>query len=346
MNGRSALTMDDLTPILFGAAAFQYLNAGSKLGLFELLRENPALTKEQVRRKLGLEERSADVLLLGTTSLRLTELHDDGYRNAGVVDRMFDSDMWTIFRDVVDFEADIVYEGQADLVESLRTNTNVGLRRISGSGRDLYFRLAENPELQKVFYRYMSSWSELSNSLLLDRVDFSETMSLLDVGGGDGVNAVALAKAHDHLAVHILEISTNAPITRRNIAAEGLTDRITVHTCDMFDDPFPGGHDCVLFAHQLVIWTPEENIALLRKAREALVPGGRVVIFNSMSNEDGDGPLMAALDSVYFAALPAEGGMIYGWHQYEEWLTEAGFQDISRVPFDGWTPHGAVIARR
>ena len=80
----------------------------------------------------------------------------------------------------------------------------------------------------------------------------------------------------------------------------------------MFVDPFPTGMDCVLFAHQLVIWTPEQNTALFAgKAHAALDPGGRVVIFNSMSNDEGDGPLVAALDSVYFAALPAEGGMIY-----------------------------------
>jgi ubiquinone/menaquinone biosynthesis C-methylase UbiE len=252
--------------------------------------------------------------------------------------------MWETFTDVVAFEADIVYEGQADLVASLRSNTNVGLRRIRGTGRDLYHRLSENPDLERVFYRYMRSWSQLANSLLVRKVDFRGVTTVLDVGGGDGVNAIALAQAHPHLTIEVLEISATAHIARQAIARSGLTQRITVRECDMFQDPFPAGVDCVLFAHQLVIWSPEENIALLRNAHEALVPGGRAVIFSSMSNEDGDGPLMAALDSVYFAAVPAEGGMIYGWHQYEDWLCEAGFSEIERVPFGSWTPHGALVA--
>ncbi|MNY73275.1 hypothetical protein D3C86_2120290 [compost metagenome] len=83
---------------------------------------------------------------------------------------------------------------------------------------------------------------------------------------------------------------------------------------------------------------------MLRKAYDALPEGGRVVIFNSMSNDEGDGPVMAALDSVYFACLPAEGGMIYSWKQYEGCLAEAGFKNPVRTAIPGWTPHGIIVA--
>lgn len=340
------LTMDDLTPILFGAAAFQYLNAGCRLGLFELLEEHGNLTKKEIGEALDLQDRATDILLLGTTSLRLTMKSEGRYRNAHVISGMLRDGMWRIFSDVVDFEADIVYEGQADLVESLRKNTNAGLRRIPGQGRDLYHRLAENPELERVFYRYMCSWSKLGNSLLIDKVDFGTVTRVLDVGGGDGVNAVALAEAYPRLRVEILEIPASAPIARQEIARRGLADRVTVTECDFFEDAFPTDCDCVLFAHQLVIWRPDENVALLRRAYEALPPGGRVVVFNSVSYDEGDGPVMAALDSVYFAAVPAEGGMIYCWQQYEDWLLESGFCNVERIPFDAWTPHGALIATK
>jgi len=41
------LELSDLTPILFGHAAFQYLNAGCELGLFQLLQQHSDLTKEE-----------------------------------------------------------------------------------------------------------------------------------------------------------------------------------------------------------------------------------------------------------------------------------------------------------
>ncbi|GAA3414850.1 methyltransferase [Streptosporangium vulgare] len=72
---------------------------------------------------------------------------------------------------------------------------------------------------------------------------------------------------------------------------------------DIFNDPYPEGHDAVLFANQLVIWSPEQNRDLLRKAHAALPEGGRVMVFNVMSGDTGDGPLYSALDNAYFATL-------------------------------------------
>ncbi|GIG61428.1 O-methyltransferase [Longispora fulva] len=346
LENANPLTPDDLTLLLFGAAAFQQLRAGCELGLFELLHAEPGRTRDEIARRLGLADRAVDTLLLGTTSLRLTTLAAGSYSNCAVVDALFASGDWGRFADVVGFEQYVVYAGQADYTESLRDNTNIGLRRVPGEGPDLYHRLAEDPFLGGVFYRYMRSWSELANRSLTERVDFDSVSRVLDMGGGDGVNALALAEAHPHLFVTVVDLPENLHVARGRIAAAGLADRVSVYAADMFTDPLPGGHDCVLFSHQLVIWTPEENVALLRRAHEALEPGGRVVIFSSMSRDDGTGPVMAALDSVYFTAIPAEGGMIYPAGRYLEWTKEAGFDNAAFTDCSAWTPHGIVQATR
>jgi ubiquinone/menaquinone biosynthesis C-methylase UbiE len=338
--------IERLTPILFGAAAFQHLNAGCELGLFELLERTPRASKEAIGEALRLQPRATEILLLGTTALGLTHRVDGCYSNRPIISTLFRSGNWDAFKNVVAFEQHIVYEAQVDYCDSLRNNTNVGLRRVRGTGRDLYHRLAENPSLQGTFYRYMHSWSQLANERLLRHFPFASVRNLLDVGGGDGVNAINLARACPHLHATVFEIPGSAEIARRSVRDSGLDNRISIVQGDMFRDDYPAGHDCVAFIHQLVIWTPEENIQLLTRAYEALPTGGRTVIFSSISDDNGDGPLMAALDSVYFAALPAEGGMIYCWQQYEDWLRTAGFRSIQRVPCREWTPHGLIIATK
>jgi ubiquinone/menaquinone biosynthesis C-methylase UbiE len=340
----SLQSIDELTPILFGAAAFQQLNAACELGLFDLLHGRPDLSKEEIAAELRLQPRAIDILLLGATALRLTEKSGTRYRNSAVIDGMASNGLWQIFKDVVAFEQHICYAGQVDFTESLRANTNVGLRRVPGDAPDLYRRLSENGDLQQVFYRYMHSWSKLSNPLLFRNLDLSRARRLLDVGGGDGVNAIGVVTAFPHLEVTVLELPGGAAFARRTVADAGLSDRITIVEHDIFQGTFPEGFDCVLFSHLLVIWSPEENVALLKRAYQALTPGGRAAIFCSISNDEGSGPLMAALDSVYFAAIPAEGGMIYAWHQYETWLRESGFTRIERVPCGSWTPHGLIYA--
>ncbi len=335
-----------LTPIMFGASSFQYLHAGCELGLFELLNKKGGLTKGQIAQILNLQDRAIDILLLGTSALKLTKIEEGLYSNTSLINEIFEKGIWKIFKDVVAFEQYIVYTAQVDFAESLRNNTNIGLKRIPGANRDLYHRLSENPQLENVFYEYMESWTLLVNHHLFDNFDFSHVNHVLDVGGGTAVNAIALAKRFPKIQVTVLEIPGTGPIARSNIAAAGLSERVHVHECDMFAGEFPKGHDCVLFSHQLVIWTPEENQKLLKKAYDSLPNNGNVVIFSSISNDEGDGPLMAALDSVYFACLPAEGGMIYNWCQYDEWLTSSGFSQIAHKNCYGWTPHGLISAQK
>ncbi|TDC75596.1 methyltransferase [Streptomyces hainanensis] len=340
------LDMPSLARVLFGHAAFQYLHAACELGLVRMLAEHGELDKHEIAKRLGLQERANDILLLGCTSLGLLVRADGGYRLADLLTTLIGSGEWDRIEATVAFEGHIVYEGQTDFTESLRTNSNAGLRRIRGSGHNLYQRLSENPSLEQVFYTYMKSWSELANGHLVEHVTPLGSGRLLDCGGGNAVNAIALAGADPDLRVTVIEIPQSKEIAEREIREAGLADRISVIGGDMYSEEFPEGYDTILFAHQLVIWTLEENTELLRKAYRALPSGGRVVVFNSMSNDEGDGPVVAALDSVYFAALPEEGGMIYSWRQHEECLGAAGFTDVRRIPCHGWTPHGIIVASK
>lgn len=345
VNSTNDLSMNELTPILFGASAFQYLNAACELGLFELLYSEGSLLKNEIAQRLHLKERAINILLLGTTALRLTRQEENRYVNSNIITELMKQGFWEIFKDIVAFEQYIVYKGQVDFTESLKANSNVGLRHTPGKGRDLYYRLSENPELEKIFYKYMTSWSKLSNPLLFKYINFSSIKSIVDAGGGSGVNAIELALHSPTTKITLMEIPGTAKIAAKNVAKANLSNQISVVARNMFEDGFPEGHQAILFSHQLGIWTEEENVYLLTKAYNALPKNGRVILFSSMSNDSGDGPLMAALDSVYFASIPSEGGMIYTWNEYEDWLKKAGFKEIKRyADANSWTPHGIIEA--
>ncbi|MEU6485691.1 methyltransferase [Streptomyces sp. NPDC046887] len=344
--GTGAEQLGRLVPVLFGYAAFQQLNAGCRLGLFDLLEKEGPLPAERVAEALDIERRAADVLLLGTTALGLTEVADGTYRNGSPVATAFAQGLWPVLKDIVEFQDRVSYLPAADYTESLRTGENVGIRHFPGDTKDLYTRLSGVPGLEELFYRCMHSWSALSNPVLVEGTDFAGVRRVLDVGGGDAVNAIALARAHPELRITVLDRPGALEVAERNIREAGLAERVETAAADIFTDPYPGGHDCVLFAHQLVIWSPEQNLALLRKAHQAVEPGGRVMVFNAFSDDDGAGPLYAALDNVYFTTLPFRHSTIYRWEQCEGWLREAGFTEVGRTTGTGWTPHGVVTGRR
>jgi ubiquinone/menaquinone biosynthesis C-methylase UbiE len=344
VTARKPLTSEGLTGILFGAGAFQILYAGCALGLFRLLRRRQDLSQSQIAAGLGLAERPAQILLLGTTALGLTVRADGQYRNGDLVSDLFADGTWEIIEDLAEFQQEITATASLDFVSALRADTNAGLARFPGDGDTLYQRLAGHPRLEQLFFRSMKSWSSLSNPILVANADLSAVRRVLDVGGGDAVNSIALAQANPDIEFTVLDLPGAAAIARDKIRGHGLDGRITVVEGDMFADPFPEGHDCLLFANQLVIWSPEQNRALLGKAYDVLPDDGRVLIFSAFSDETGDGPLYAALDNVYFATLPTAHSTIYHWAQYEEWLTSAGFSKVVRSPGGGWTPHGVIAA--
>lgn len=341
------LTVGNLNLILFGHSAFQYLNAGCELKIFELLHDhaNHTQTKQSIQEATGLNTQSTDCLILGLTSLGLIFKSNGYFHNAMVIENFFEQDLWETFKDVVLFESKITYLGQYDFVESLKSGNNEGLKRIPGKGEDLYHKLSENPELQQVFYKYMSSWSKMSITLLLDSFDFSEIGTILDVGGGDATTAIAIANRFKKVKIEILELPENSGVTRANIQSHSLTDTISVIDGNMFSMDFHRKYDCILFIHQLVIWPQNKIKHLMTKALSALNENGVVIIFNSFTSDEEDGPLMGALDSVYFVSIPAKnGGMIYPFKIYEKLLLEAGFKRTQRIQHSSWSPHGTLIA--
>jgi L-tyrosine C(3)-methyltransferase len=344
MVDHSPLTMQGFVPILFGHAAFQQLNAGRELGLFEFLERFPEVTTGQIAEGIGLGPRATGILLMGTTSLGLTVKKSDRYTNCEIIADAFKNGSWQVLRDIVEFQAKISYIPASDYAESLRTGENVGIRHFPGDTRDLYSRLAHTGGLEQLFYRCMNSWSTLSNPVLIKGVDYTDAQRILDIGGGDAVNAIALASAHPHLRITVLDRPSALTLANEKIVAAGLADRIDTYAADLFDDEYPTGYDCLLFANQLVIWGPEQNKTLLAKARQAMVDGDRILIFSAFSDDDGTGPLYAALDNVYFSTLPLGGSTLYRWCEYESWLRACGFTSSHRITSDTWLPHGVIEA--
>jgi hypothetical protein len=341
---------DILGRLVFAAAAFQTLRAACETGLLEQLVDAPdGLTRDEIGERIGLRGRWLDTLLTAAAATELIR-RDPGsrrYRVAEDIAPAVRSVEWSLFTATLAFEHHVSYPGIGMFTESLLAETNIGIEKFPGHpGDSLYVRFASDPVLRSVFYTYMRAWSRIGGPVLWDVLTEIAPTRMLDVGGGDGVHAIAMASRLPELKVTILDIPENSDVPRACVAEAGLTHRIRVVAADMFASSFPEGHDLVLFAHQLVIWTEEENLTLLRRTNAALPLGGVVVIFSSMADDTEDGPFIAAMASLYHAAIPVEGGRIYPWRSYEDWLAAAGFGEVRRIRSDTWTPHGVIVARK
>ncbi len=328
-----------LEMVFGGHIFFQTLRTGVRLGLFDLLEREGPLTRPALAERLGLAEQPLRIVLLGLVATGILRKEGDRYANTEGASRYLVSDSPQKMTAYVELQHRVMYKGLYWLLESVREFRNVGLKEFPGDEPTLYQRLAHDPELERIFQEAMQELSVQANQGLVEELDLTPVHHLVDVGGGDGTNVIALAKRFPHLKATVFDSPTVCDIARENIAAHGLADRIDAVPGNCFTDPLPPA-DAYLFCHFFTIWSPEKDRQLLEKCYQALPPGGRVIIFNMMQDDDETGPLSAAIGSPYFLAIATGEGMLYTWREYETWMREAGFTEVQRqaLPLD----HGIV----
>ncbi|MBW2735779.1 MAG: methyltransferase domain-containing protein [Deltaproteobacteria bacterium] len=344
MKSKSLPGYEQLSLIMQGHVAFQMLWAGVELGIFDCLSKRPNLSEDDVGTALGLQPRSARVLLTGLRALQVVEGDASGLRNSIAAEAMLTSHSETSWARALGWQRHIVYPGAMDFVAALKQGTNVGLKHFPGEGDDLYTRLEYDPQLERVFQDAMSDLSTSANELLLDGVDLSQTRHLVDLGGGDGTNAIAFAQRFPHLRVTLFDRGTVCAEAKAKISEAGLSERVSVRAGDLFTDALPQDADAMLLAHMLTIWSPPKNIALLRRVHDALPSQGQALVFNMMADDDGAGPIGTALGSLYFLTIATGEGMLYRWNEYELFLREAGLLPGPRqaLPRD----HGLIVGTK
>lgn len=325
------LSYDGLTLIMCGHTAFQLCWSAQRLKVFDLLSPAGGLTDESLRLSIALHERPFSILLTGLLALRLVERRADGkLHNAEIVDQFLVRSTPENWVDALAWQGHIVYPGEQDLLSSLVNNTNVGLHRFPAPGDHLYARLANDPALEKIFQDAMVSLSSSTPRFFATAQPFVGRRRLVDLGGGDGSNAIAAVRAHPGLAATVFDQPTVCARARARIASAGFSDRVDTYPGDLFTTAFPSGYDAALMAHLATIWSPENNVRLMRRVYQALPSGGLLAVYGMFGNDDGTGPMSAALGSPYFLSIATGEGMLHPISAVVGMLQVAGFASISR----------------
>lgn len=186
----------------------------------------------------------------------------------------------------------------------------------------------ESAAAARAYSRLMSESQALVHQTVLGRLDLRGTRHLLDVGGGEGLFAIAAARRHPHLRCTVFDLPGVAALARERIAREGLQSRIDVQDGDFRRDDLPPGADCVSFVR--VLHDHDEAVVrhLLRLAHRALASGGRVVVAEPLAGEQSAPRVGDTYFGFYLLAMGQ--GSPRTAAAYESLLAAAGFQAPAR----------------
>lgn len=154
---------------------------------------------------------------------------------------------------------------------------------------------------------------------------------MLDVGGGSAAYSIAFARKYPGLQATVFDLPEILPLTARYIEAAGMRERIGTVAGDLRRDSFGEGFDLVLLSSICHMLNEAENVDLLKRCRDALRPGGRIIIQEFILDESKTGPASATLFSLNML-VGTQGGAAYSENEYAAWLREAGFGSVVLHP--------------
>jgi len=227
-----------------------------------------------------------------------------------------------------------------DLLDVLRTGQPA--RYASRSDEDDWHRAMETEAFAREFTAAMDCRGLLTAPALARRLELPGATRVLDIAGGSGVFACAIAAHFPGLAAAVLEKAPVDRIAARAIEARGFSDRVTVIASDMLADPLPSGFDVHLFSNVLHDWDVGVVRRLLSASAAALPAGGTLLVHDTFLNDEKTGPLPIAEYSVLLMHVTQ--GRCYGRAEIAAWMADAGFDVGALVP--SAAGRAALVARR
>ena len=151
-------------------------------------------------------------------------------------------------------------------------------------GTDLWSYLDAHPHEAKLFDRTMLGLHGDELPAVAQALELPATGHVLDVGGGIGSLLAALLARNPGLTGTVVDQPQVIAACAETFAAHGVTDRANAVAGDLFGE-MPAGNEVVLLSHIIHDWDREECLTILAGARNALAPGGRLLVVEQVLPE-------------------------------------------------------------
>jgi O-methyltransferase/methyltransferase family protein len=320
---------DSILQVASGFMASKHLFVANEVGLFGHLADGPC-TLDDLAVRSGIPQRRIRILADAMVALGFVAREGDRYRNGPVADAFLAGQTAADLGPLLRFWNRISYPWWAEQETAIRT----GKGSVPfGAASDEFWTLAAEG---------MEALSAETAEALAATHDFGRHRRVLDLGGGIGTYLMAVLRRYAGLQATLFELPPTAAVARRHLAATPLAAVIEIVEGDFFTDPVPEGHDAVILTNVIHMFSPERNLALLRRIRNRVPDGARLLLVDLWTDPTHSQPTFAALLAGEFQIASGEGAA-YSEEDLRGWLQESGWQFLERRPLVG--PTGVVMAQ-
>jgi hypothetical protein len=306
---------------MWAGPAFHIVLTAIELDLFATLVDQP-LTVTELRDRLQTDARGTEILLKALVALKYLRQRGDRYANTPLTHK------WLTDAGSINLSA--YYQFWGAMMTHFMPQLTESIRR-GEPPVNLYEWLETQPDVSRHFQAGLIALTRYVQADVVKALTLPATVQrLIDLGGGHATYSIALCQKYPQLTATVFDGAQALTVGRESIAAAGLTDRVSTRTGDFLNDALGAGYDVALLFNIMHGFSPAENLALFRKVRSALNPGGQVIVLEQLP---GVAPLpllnttVQILSVSFFTLL---GGQVYTYEDILGWLREAGFAEIRR----------------
>ena len=326
----------DLLPLLWGIHISRAIYAVAEFGIADLLAAGPVSTAELSRATQTHEPSLYRVLRLLAAVGVFTEHEGRRFGLTVLGDRLRTGApagmrSWALLLEALGGVRPFEH-----ILDTVRTG-KPGAEAALGTG--IFGYLAQHPAQAAAFDAAMSERTEAFAPSVAGACDFAGVRTVVDVGGGKGTLLVEILRRHPHLQGILLDAPAVAARAEAVLDAADLGDRCEVLAGDFFEG-VPPGADCYILANVLHDWDDARAAGILRRCRQAMAGGGRVLIVERLIPADRRQAVPALLSDVNMLVLT--GGQERTNEEYGALLATAGLRlaGVRPVAF----PYGVIEA--
>ncbi len=326
-------TPDKVMQIITGGWAAAVLGSAAQHGVLNAL-EGGGDNADGVARKAGISRRGAQAVLDGLAGLGLITLSNGTYRNTPEASAFL-------------VKGKPSYLGGMAEVMTKSLNEWATLPDAVKSGQPTASEQADKADMDfwHILVPAIAALSFPVADMIAGRLGVATAGAVrwLDVGGGSGVWSAVWLKANPKARGVQLDWPIVNKIAREFAGQFGVADRFDTidgdfHTVDFGSAQYEYG----IYGHIAHQETPADNVAVFRKFRKAIKPGGTLVVNDFVLDENRTGHPFAMLFPAQML-LVTKGGNAWRQSDYRTWLTEAGFGSVEIVSTP--TPATVVLAK-
>jgi O-methyltransferase domain/Dimerisation domain len=315
-----------MMPMIFGFMVSQAIHVAAKLGIADLLKDEPKGYAE-LACATATHAPSLYRVLRALASAGVFAETEPGVFGLTPLGETLRSDVPGSMRAMSVFMGEQCnWQAWGDILHSVKTGESA-FEHVFGMG--FFQHLERHPEAARVFSEAMTSNSEPFDAAVTAGYDFSGISRIIDLGGGHGSLISSILKAYPNMKGILFDAPHVSEGARSRLKAEGVSERCEVIAGD-FLESIPGGADAYMMKHIIHDWDDANAVAILKNCRRAMPEGaGKLLLIEEVLPCDNT-PALAKLIDLEMLLMP--GGRERTEAEYRTLFEAAGFRLTSVTP--------------